>query len=71
MYTLSKTKEGLVRHGAHEISKLLKIFVDAEEKLVRLVFKGEGNHRSNWNYKLEDLAGFMERIILEVNVLGL
>lgn len=64
---------GNIRQSAYKLTNLLKIFVDTEDKAVRLVFKEEDHptRRVNKNYQTEDIFSLVEKIILECNVMGL
>ena len=55
LYTFVKNRNCLVRQGAYDLSKLLKICIDLEEKKMRLVFRDESK-RVQKNYQLESIS---------------
>ena len=64
------TKNGLLAQSNDKIADVLKVFVD-EENMVRFVFREEGGKLKNKNFKIQRIDEFMEKLKLEVNIMGL
>ena len=63
LYVFCRNKDHLSCHGSYELSKLLKVFVDTEKGSIRLVFNIQAA-RVTKNYELQDLVGFMKRLVI-------